>query len=196
MRTRDEIKETSVRTKAIEMLVNEGFDGFSMQKLARAAGVSPATLYIYYHDKDDLIVKLGVEEGQKMTEATFQDFDPALPFAEGLRIQWRNRAAYCIANPIATRFFEQISHSPYRDRVTASFSRNFHDIMRQFVRNAVQNKELSVMPLEVYWSVAFAPLYNLIKFHHAGKSLGGRDFTFSEALMNQTLDLVLKALKP
>ncbi|MBN8856321.1 MAG: helix-turn-helix transcriptional regulator [Sphingobacteriales bacterium] len=33
------------------MVVREGFDGFSMQKLARAAGVSPTTIYIYFKDK-------------------------------------------------------------------------------------------------------------------------------------------------
>ncbi|MGZ3932351.1 MAG: TetR/AcrR family transcriptional regulator, partial [Bacteroidia bacterium] len=43
MRTRDEQKESAIRQKAIEMIVKEGFDGLSMQKLAKAAGVSPAT---------------------------------------------------------------------------------------------------------------------------------------------------------
>jgi TetR/AcrR family transcriptional regulator, multidrug resistance operon repressor len=47
MRTRDEQKEITIREKALEMIVEQGFDGFSMQKLAKAAKVSPGTLYIY-----------------------------------------------------------------------------------------------------------------------------------------------------
>jgi TetR/AcrR family transcriptional repressor of multidrug resistance operon len=38
MRTRDESKELAIRQKAIQMIVEKGFDGLSMQKLAKAAG--------------------------------------------------------------------------------------------------------------------------------------------------------------
>ncbi len=51
MRTRDEAKETAIRKKAMALIVQEGFDGLSMHKLARAAGVSVATIYIYYKDR-------------------------------------------------------------------------------------------------------------------------------------------------
>jgi AcrR family transcriptional regulator len=196
MRTRDESKENLVREKALEMLVNEGLNGFSMQKLAKAAGVSPATLYIYYKDKDDLIVQLGIEEGKKMVEATFVDFDPEMTFAEGMKIQWRNRAGYWLSNSIQTRFFEQIKLSPYREKVTASITDDFKEIMGRFVKNAVRRNELVPMPLEVFWSVAFAPLYNLIRFHQEGCSVGNRAYTLNDTHMNQTLTLVLKALKP
>ena len=71
MRTRDENKEQTVQQKALELLVNQGFEGFSMQKLAKAAKVSPATLYIYYKDKDDLITSIGIEIGKKFSNHIF-----------------------------------------------------------------------------------------------------------------------------
>jgi TetR/AcrR family transcriptional regulator, multidrug resistance operon repressor len=46
MRSRDENKEQAIRTEALENAVKDGFDGLSMQKLAKAAAVSPATVYI------------------------------------------------------------------------------------------------------------------------------------------------------
>jgi hypothetical protein len=46
MRTRDVNKERVIREKGIEMIVKEGFDGFSMQKLARAA-TFPLLPFIY-----------------------------------------------------------------------------------------------------------------------------------------------------
>jgi len=52
------------------------------------------------------------------------------------------------------------------------------------------------MPLEVYWSVAFAPLYNLVKWHKAGKNMAGQDFKLTDEMLEQTLGLVLKALRP
>jgi hypothetical protein len=75
-------------------------------------------------------------------------------------------------------------------------SDKFKNAMDIFVKNAIKRKELVNVPLEVYWSVAFAPLYNLVKFHMTGKSLGGNKFVLSDKIMKNTFDLVLKALKP
>ena len=47
MRTRDTDKEQLVKQKAIELLVNDGLDGFSMNKLAKACDIAVATLDIY-----------------------------------------------------------------------------------------------------------------------------------------------------
>lgn len=196
MRTRDENKESAVRQKALEMLVNEGFDGFSMQKLAKAAGVSPATLYIYYKDKEDLIIRLGIEEGNRMVEATLRDFSPKMTFEEGLRIQWQNRAKHWLEFPIASRFFEQLKYSPYRDKLNDGFHDKLKENMSEFVKNAVKNSELKPMSVEVFWSVAYAPLYNLINFHYEGRSIGNRPFVWQDDLMEQTLQLVLKAFRP
>jgi hypothetical protein len=45
--------------------------------------------------------------------------------------------------------------------------------------------------------VAFAPLYQLLKFHLHGRGLPGTPrFVLDEKLMDQTLDLVVRALTP
>lgn len=196
MRTRDENKEQLVRQKALEILVKEGFDGFSMHKLAKAAAVSPATLYIYYKDKDDLIVKIGIEEGLKMKTAALKDFDPEMHFEEGLRLQWKNRSEYWLNNRLSYELFELLRQSPYKEKIFESIFIGFKETMKAFVVNAVKRGELKAMPVEVYWSMAFAPLNNLIRFHIEGRSLGNMPFTFSEDMMWQTFDLVIKALKP
>jgi AcrR family transcriptional regulator len=196
MRTRDSNKELAIREKALEMIVRFGIEGFSMQKLAKEAGVSPATSYIYFKDKEDLIMQLYVEASQKMAAATLKNFDAAMSFSEGLRVQWINRARYCLRHPQQIHFLEQIRHSPLELKCLNPAGNEFKAIMHEFVDNAIKRKELVKVSLEVYWSVAFAPLYNLIKFHMTGKSVGGAQFIFSEKVMMKTLELVLKALKP
>ena len=113
MRLRDEQKELLVRTKALELLVAEGFNGFSMHKLAKAANVSPATLYIYFQNKEDLIMQLGIEVGQKIQEVTFEDFDFEESFEAGLWKQMKNRAKNVLENPIAAAFIEKIRNSRF-----------------------------------------------------------------------------------
>ena len=92
-------------------------------------------------------------------------------------------------------FMEQVKHSPLVDR--SSIDQRFLNAMTTFVHKAIERKEIVSLPVEIYWSIAFAPLYQLVKFHIAKRSMPGRPpFIFDEAKINQTLELVIKALKP
>ena len=196
MRVRDEIKEQVVYEKAVELIVNEGLSGFSMQKLAKAAGVSPATLYIYYKDKDDLILKIGIEEGRRMTQATMENFHPDMGFEEGLRQQWKNRSKFWMNNPKTGAFYDQLRHSPFKERIFTGIQNDFAEVMGKFLHNAIKNGDIKPMPTEVFWSVAYGPLMNLVKFHNDGRSFGNMPFALTDEIMEQALQLVIKAFRP
>ncbi|MEI9917316.1 MAG: TetR/AcrR family transcriptional regulator [Bacteroidota bacterium] len=196
MRIQDETKKALVKEKALELLVEHGFEGFSMQKLAKEAGISPATLYIYYTDKDDLIRTLGIDLSTRFAENTLEGFDSKMPLREGLKKQWHNRSRYLLSHPVEANAWEVIRHSPVGLEVAKVVTTRIGPAMADFVHNAVANKELKEMPLEVYWSITYGPLYTLLKFHLDGRSFASTPFKFSEQVMNDTLELVLKALKP
>lgn len=40
---------------ASELFIEQGYNAFSMRKLAEQIGYAPATLYLYFHDKDHLL---------------------------------------------------------------------------------------------------------------------------------------------
>ncbi len=177
------------------MIVSQGFDGLSMHKLAKASGVSVATIYIYFKDRESLLQQLFKEESIKMADATLINFDPECHFDEGLKVQWLNRMNYCMENQISMTFMEQFKHSPLVDR--SVMERRFIDAMSKFVHTAISRKELIPLPVEIYWSIAFGPLYQLVKFHISKTSMPGRPpFIFDDEKINLTLSLVIKALKP
>ena len=194
MRTRNAEKEELVRQEAIEMLVESGFEGFSVNKLARACDISVATLYIYYKDKEDLVTKIALEEGRRMSEIVLRNFNPDATFAEGLRRQWENRFAYMMENPVATVFIEMLRASSYGDDAFKSMAGDFKAAMEKFTRNAVKRGEINSMSLEAFWSTAFAPLYTLLRFHNEGRSIGGKPFTLTKKVLWETFDMVLKGL--
>ena len=197
MRVRDDAKAKRIRIKAMELIVREGFDGLSMHKLAKAASVSVATIYIYYKDREDLILSLCKEESIRMADAALKDFDPYMSFDEGLKIQWRNRAAFWLKNPVEAQFLERMRHSPYHEKIVVFLKKDFIDAMRLFVSNAQKNNQLIKLPIDVFWCMAYAPLYQLVKFHMDGKSLPGQGtFKLTDAIMYRSLKIVLKGLKP
>ncbi|RYU87375.1 TetR/AcrR family transcriptional regulator [Mucilaginibacter terrigena] len=195
MRIRNTDKVQLVKQKAIELIVRDGLEGFSMNKLAKACSISVATLYIYYKDRDDLILKIAIDEGKIMGDAMIKDFDPAMPFEQGLRKQWENRYGYIKANPIITLFFEQLRSSSYQQSFLSSFLTDFKVVMGKFMDNVIARGEIDKMPFETYWSVAFAPLYNLIRFESEGQSLSGKPFKMTDEILWKTFDLVVKGLK-
>jgi len=196
MRTRNAEKEELVRQEAIEMLVRDGFQGFSMNRLAQASGISVATLYIYYRDKDDLIQKIGAEIGKQFMAKTLQGFDPEMSFAEGLKKQWENRVAFAMKFPKEVACYEIIRRSRHGDDIVEESLKGFKATMGNFTHNAIKNKELVPVSVEVFWSMAYGPLYTLLRFHEEGKSIGGRPFKFSKKTMDETFQLVLKSLTP
>ena len=197
MRTRDADKEKLVKEKAIEQIVQDGFQGFSMNKLAKACNVSVATLYIYYKDKDDLIINVGMEIGEKFFSAAIKDFSADMSFRDGLWKQWQNRSSFALNNPKEVACFEAIKHSPHADEIMKSgLLHKFKELLDAFSKNAIRNNELVELPLDVFWSIAYGPLYTLLNFHREGKSLGGRPFKLTDEIMKQAFDSVIKALTP
>jgi TetR/AcrR family transcriptional repressor of multidrug resistance operon len=198
MRKRDEVKTKLVKEQAIKMLVEKGFDGFSMQKLAKACNISVATLYIYYKHKEDLISKIGIEESTKMFNVSLKNFSSDLSFADGLKLQWENRAKFYLKNPLSAKLMDMLWNSPYGQNILASSGdQELRPLLEKFLKNAVKNKQLiPIKSFPVYWSLAYGPLYALIHFHQEKKSAGGNSFKFSNQLMYQTLEIVLKGLTP
>lgn len=55
MRKKDEKKIELIKNAVIKLILEYGFHGTSISKIAKEAGVSPATIYIYYENKDIMI---------------------------------------------------------------------------------------------------------------------------------------------
>lgn len=202
MRKRDLNKENSIKKKAIEIIVKEGLDGFTMSKLAKACHISVGTPYVYYKDKDDLIIKLVIEEGNTMEIEINKGFDPDSSLEEGLRVQWTNRYNYALKNPLLLPFFEQINNSHYSHQFNEMFNEKpgmfmseFKNNLLNFISNTVQRGEMAEIPFEIYWSIAFSPLYTLLRFHQQGKSISGLPFTLTDEMVWITFEKVYRSLK-
>jgi len=194
MRTRNIDKEKLVKQKAIELIVKEGLEGFSMNKLAKVCKISVNTLYIYYKDRDDLIIKIACEEGKLLSDTMTSEFDSEAGFEDGLRSQWKSRYKFLINKPLLNSFFDQLQSSTYQQQISEA-TNEYKDKVTRFVQNAINRGEINDLPLEVYWAIAFSPLYTLINFHHKGKGPAGKPFKMNDELLWKTFDLVVKALK-
>lgn len=195
MRIRDKNKEAALREKAMEMIVKYGFDGLSMQKLAKAANISPATIYIYYKNREDLLNQLFNYTQQTFFEVALEGFNQHISLEDGLWLQWKNRLKFILKYPVHFQFIEQFKNSPCINHNDVKLS-NFKESMKWFVQNAIKKGELKKMEPELFWSIAYGPFYSLVKFHLQEITVMGNNFKLTEAKMRVAFNMVIKVLKP
>jgi len=68
-------KRRQIIDGARAVFLSKGFDAASMNDIARAAGVSKGTLYVYFHDKERLFEAIVEQECASQAEGIF-DLDP------------------------------------------------------------------------------------------------------------------------
>ncbi|MBZ6077965.1 TetR/AcrR family transcriptional regulator [Microvirga puerhi] len=68
----DSAKRRQILEGARQVFLAEGFDGASMGEIAKAAGVSKGTLYVYFSSKEALFAALTIEKKQSLAEVLFQ----------------------------------------------------------------------------------------------------------------------------
>jgi AcrR family transcriptional regulator len=68
----DSAKRRQILDGARRVFLAHGFDGASMGEIAKAAGVSKGTLYVYFDSKEALFEALIIEERRSLAEVLFQ----------------------------------------------------------------------------------------------------------------------------
>ena len=71
-------KRRQILEGARQVFLASGFDGASMGEIAKTAGVSKGTLYVYFDSKESLFAALTLEEKQGLAEVLFK-LDPDNP---------------------------------------------------------------------------------------------------------------------
>ncbi|SHN39194.1 TetR/AcrR family transcriptional regulator [Chitinophaga sp. CF418] len=166
MRPKNLEKEEAIRTIALQIIAEEGLENLSMQKLAKAANISPRTIYIKYENKEDLLIKLFVDEVLGAYEkAILEKFDPDMDFAEGVKRLWTNAFRYFKNNRHAFALMQYgksspLLHKAYQERDIKEGD-YFAPIHRFLERNAKAGV-IKKLPQEAYRAILFSPAFDLI----------------------------------
>ena len=117
MRTKDLEKKNALFEATISMVNEIGFAESSVSKIARRAGVSPSTLYVYHESKEALLISTYIDVKKKINHATMEGFDDTLPIKEIFRKLWYNLFTYLAENQPYYEFAVQFMSSPHIEQV-------------------------------------------------------------------------------
>jgi len=112
MRKRDDGKEQRIKNAVISLILQDGLTGASIAKIAKEAAVSPATVYIYYNNKEDMLQDIYSECSEQVYEHLVECIEPEMSGAELLATLMRSYYQYILDNEDIFSFVEQFSNCP------------------------------------------------------------------------------------
>jgi AcrR family transcriptional regulator len=86
--------ETTIAQAAKEVFAESGYQGATLEEIAQRAGMSKATIYIYYKNKDDLFLQVVEELVNTAMAITAQEATTAQPPVEKLYAMVRSKMEF------------------------------------------------------------------------------------------------------
>ena len=109
-------KRERILNAAEHLIATLGFQGMSMQLVAREAGVATGTIYRYFKDKESLLRCVHEERLQEVSLALLSNVDTHNPCFEQFRVLWQNCLHYLLSNSDCLLYRVQYEASPLFNR--------------------------------------------------------------------------------
>ncbi|MFD0793013.1 TetR/AcrR family transcriptional regulator [Mucilaginibacter litoreus] len=196
MRTNNPIKEQAIKDITLQIIAAEGLENLSMQKLAKAANISPRTIYLKYKDKDDLLVKLYVDEViGTYQKVLLEGLTDTMPFDEGIKRLWQNTFNHLKDNRPAFALMQYGKSSPLLNKAFQDRGIKQEDhfkVFLSFLQYHIDKKTIINLHIDVYLALLFAPLHELVKeyFDYADRS----QQIITPAIVTQCCEAVIKGV--
>ena len=112
MRKKDDEKEKSIKEAVIKLILQEGFHGTSISKIAKVAGVSPATVYIYFENKEIMLQDIYIEYSEEIFDYLLNRVNQEMRGQQLIEILVRSYYNYIREHKEIFSFVEQFSNCP------------------------------------------------------------------------------------
>ena len=108
-------KRNALVKATIELVNNNGFHNTAMSKIAKMANVSPATIYLYFENKQDLVNKTYIQVKAIYTDYAFKTYNESMSVKKGFEIIWRRIADFKLIECENAMFLAQCDNTPMID---------------------------------------------------------------------------------
>lgn len=108
-------KRIDLLKATLHLVNNNGFHDAPMSKIAKIAEVSPATIYIYFENKQDLINQLYLEMKASFSSFAFKNYKEEQCIKESFKQIWFNIANFKLNMVEEANFLSQCDNTPMID---------------------------------------------------------------------------------
>ncbi|MGD9212423.1 MAG: TetR/AcrR family transcriptional regulator [Desulfobacteraceae bacterium] len=161
MRTKDDQKRKALFEATVKIVNEIGFAASSVSKIAKEADVSPSTLYVFFKNKEDLLVSTYTEIKRDLSQAMLECFDNSLPIRDIMKNAWFGMFEYVTNNQHYYQFMEQFANSPYSELVDTETLEKHFSPMIDVVQRGIEQKIIKNVDHNLLMAFLFQPLTRL-----------------------------------
>ncbi|MCU7552799.1 TetR/AcrR family transcriptional regulator [Chitinophagaceae bacterium LB-8] len=153
MKPRDENKIDQIYQATLKQVKANGLAGITMQSVAREANIATGTLYIYFKNKEALILSLYHVCVKNSAGVYFKNYDPKAPFKVSFYLIWSNMVQHRISSFTESIFMEQCYHSPFIDEDTRKTLKKMFEPLMNLIKRG--KEERLIKDIDTFWLIAF-----------------------------------------
>ncbi len=187
-RPKDDEKRQAIRDAVIAVVIEGGLANVSISKIAKRAGVSAGTIYLYFSNKEDLLQQTYLDIKTDWFDAMFEAANSGEDSATKIRNMWFALFDFVVARPNEFLFSETVGAAHLIDTANeASISKKIRKL-EGVMTNAIKDGTLAKAPVASIQAVLMAPAVQLAKTAARDKK------KVKPALLRETFDIVWRGL--
>ncbi|MEA1082127.1 TetR/AcrR family transcriptional regulator [Marinobacter qingdaonensis] len=172
MRQRDDSKRLAFLEATLKEVAEFGFAGTSVARIARSAGVSPGTLYIYYADKNALLEAAFFYVSDQVIGAAVASFQQGTDLKDGLRRTWHALFRLGLSRPEYFRYHDSFTHSAWMTPDIQARNEAKAAPLLDAVERGKETGLIKPVPLPLLETFMFRPIHHLVQRTRQGSFEG------------------------
>lgn len=182
-------KRNAILRATLALVTDGGFRATSMAKIAQIANVSPATIYLYFSNKQDLINQLYLTAKKEFSDLAFHDYNANMSIEVGFKTIWHNIANFKLSDSDEAYFLSQCDNTPIVDADTFQEGLTFFEPLMNLWQKGIQEEVLKPISPYLMYAYSIYPINFLI-------SIKSKDIdTFNQLNLDQAFKSAWDSIK-
>ena len=141
------------------LMAEEGLPNLSMHKIAKAAKISPGTIYIYFKNKEELLAQFARHIFLSFQRAMEKDHDETQSFAEQYRTMWWNIWMFLQSDPTIMSNMHQYESLPGFTDICREWEQD--SLWHKFCNKAKEAGEVADLPTHILFAISLESAINI-----------------------------------
>ena len=141
------------------LMAVEGLPNLSMHKIAKAAKISPGTIYIYFKNKEELLAQFARHIFLSFQRAMEKDHGETQSFAEQYRKMWWNIWTFLQSDPTIMSNMHQYESLPGFTDICREWEQD--SLWHHFCNKAKEAGEVADLPTHILFAISLESAINI-----------------------------------
>jgi AcrR family transcriptional regulator len=158
MRKKDETKKVKIQDATAAIILKYGAAAVSTIKVAKKVGISQSNVYLYFKNKDDLLMSVYQRELAKIiaTGDLTRISDATIPITERLRLYMKSIYDFALKNPESLTLIEQIKFLMGQSETNLLADQLNNNVVVSLLEEAMAANVIRSVPVNLVMAMVFA----------------------------------------